>query len=163
MNEYYLNAPRTEEENLETRVADQLQWFDKNSKKNKRWFMHLKVIEIVLSLCIPFLAGYLTTGNAGWNVAVGLLGVVIAAIAGILTLVKFQENWIEYRKVSEALQAEKFLYLAKSGPYSRKKVVFSLFVERFEGIIANSNLKWVDSAIESQVTVDADDEGDESS
>ena len=68
----------------------------------------------------------------------------VAAIAGIITLVKFQENWIEYRTVAESLKLEKFLFLAKAGPYKGVTDTFPLFVERFESLISTSTKKWVD-------------------
>jgi hypothetical protein len=148
MNEYYLNAPRTEQDYLDTRVADQISWFDKSSSKNKKWYISLKVTEIILSLFIPFMVGYIDTEKDGLidlTMVIGLLGVMIAVIAGILTLVKFQENWVEYRSVSESLQHEKFTFLGQTGAYRGVANPFGLFVDRFEGVISNSNLKWVDT------------------
>ena len=148
MNEYYLNAPRTEQDYLDTRVADQISWFDKSSSKNKKWYISLKVTEIILSLFIPFMVGYIDTEKDGLidlTMVIGALGVMIAVIAGILTLVKFQENWVEYRSVSESLQHEKFTFLARTGVYKVVENPFPLFVDRIEGIISNSNLKWVDT------------------
>jgi hypothetical protein len=50
--------------------------------------------------------------------------VAVAAIAGLITLIKFQENWTEYRTVSETLKFEKFLFLSKAGPYKEMKDPF---------------------------------------
>ena len=70
---------------------------------------------------------------------------MIALNAGVLTLVKFQANWVEYWSVSESLQHEKFTFLARTGVYKVVENLFPLFVDRIEGITSNSNLKWVDT------------------
>ena len=136
-------APRTEEEYLTARVNDQISWYDKTSADNKRWFMILKVAEIILALFIPFLSAYIGSTGEMLKITVGILGIIVAAIAGIITLVKFQEKWIEYRTVTESLKLEKFLFLAKAGPYRDSSTAFQIFVERFESLIATSTKKWV--------------------
>jgi hypothetical protein len=140
----YILLPRREEDYLQTRVLDQIEWHDRKGTINKKWFVRLKVSEILLSLCIPFLTGYITNSSNTLKVTVGILGIAVAAIAGIITLIKFQENWIEYRTVAESLKMEKFLYLSKAGPYKDEPEPFPLFVERFETLISTSTKKWID-------------------
>jgi Protein of unknown function (DUF4231) len=132
----------TEAEYFEQRLTDQINWYDKKSGHYKKLFMRFKVTEIVLALLIPLLTGYITTEMVGLKVFVGLLGVIVAVAASLLTLYKFQENWIEYRTVSEQLKYEKYLYLAKAGIYKEKRA-FADFVERIEGILSAENAKWV--------------------
>jgi hypothetical protein len=134
--------PRTEEEYLKTRVPDQINWYDKKSILNKRSFLTLKISEIILALLIPFLSGYIDTGNI-LKLAVGVLGACVAMVAGLVTLKKYQENWIEYRTVAESLKLEKYLFLANAGPYKDISNPYSVFVERFESLISNSTKKWM--------------------
>jgi len=135
--------PKTEEEYLKTRVLDQINWYDKKSAHNKKWFLTFKISEIVFALFIPFLSGYINSSGSPLKVVVGILGVIVAAIAGLITLIKFQENWLEYRTVAESLKLEKFLFLSKAGPYKDTSDPFPLFVERFESLISTSTKKWV--------------------
>lgn len=123
------------------RVADQIRWYDKKSATNKNSFLSLKITEIVLALTIPLLSGYMETQSVIAKI-VGVLGLIVATIAGLITLLKYQENWIEYRTVAESLKLEKFLFLAKAGPYKESKASFPLFAERFESLISNSTKKW---------------------
>lgn len=155
--EMYIFLPRSEEDYLTTRVLDQIDWFEKKSALNKRWFNRLKVTEIILSLCIPFSVAYITDGTLSLKIIVGVLGIVVAAIASIMTLLKYQENWVEYRTVAESLKMEKFLYLSKAGPYKRAADPFRLFVERFESLISSSTKKWMDytSKKESEKVIEA--------
>ncbi|MGI8569091.1 MAG: DUF4231 domain-containing protein [Methylocella sp.] len=37
---------------------------------------------------------------------------------GLQQLNQYQANWIAYRSTSEALKHEKFLFLAKAGPFA---------------------------------------------
>ncbi len=144
--------PQGREEYLKERVQDQINWYDGKSGKNKRWFLRLKIMETILALFIPFLTGYITTNNISLKVVVGVLGIIVAAISGLVTLIKFQENWIEYRLVAESLKYEKFLFLAKTGHYKNltdptdtpeSTASYRLFVERFESLISSSNAKWI--------------------
>ncbi len=143
MEELKALLPKTQEDYLQTRVLSQIDWFDRKSGLNKKWFLSLKICEIILALFIPFLSGYINKGNDTIQVVVGITGIVVAAIAGLITLVKFQENWVEYRAVGESLKLEKFLYLSNAGPYAKTTAAYPLFVERFESLIAASNQKWV--------------------
>jgi len=131
----------TTEEYISQRLDDQINWFDKKSSSNKKAFMYLRTVEIIAALIIPFLAGYVDDGNAAKVVFIGALSILVAAIASVLTLYKFQENWIEYRMVAESLKYEKFLFLANAGCY-REDCSFAEFVERIESILSKENAKW---------------------
>jgi hypothetical protein len=143
MEDYNAILPRTEEEYLQTRVLDQINWYDKKSSSNKKWFLSFKITEIILALFIPFLSGYINDNENPLKVIIGALGVIVAAIAGLITLIKFQENWIGYRTIAESLKLEKFLFLSKAGPYKDAGNQYPLFVERFESLISTSTKKWV--------------------
>ncbi len=158
MEEYNSFLPRTEEDYLKMRVYDQICWYDKQSGNNKRRFLGLKITEICLSLCIPFLAAFISSDTSPLKVVVGVLGIVIAAIGGIITLIKFQENWIEYRTVAESLKLEKFLFLAKTGPYKDIADPFALFVDRFESLISTSTKKWVNYVAKKEMEKSAQQE-----
>ena len=142
--DYTATVTSSEKEYLEKRVNDQIRWVDEKSVSNKKWFLSLKVTEIIVALFIPFLTAYITDTGSILKIIVGLLGIIIAAITGIITLLKFQENWIEYRTLSESLKLEKFTFLAKTGIYQNQENAFPNFVERFESLISNSTKNWLD-------------------
>lgn len=130
----------TSDEYLESRLEDQIAWYDAKSKSNKQGFMVLRTIEVVAAATIPLLIGYVTE-HPGLGIIAGIFGVVVAVIAGLLSILKVQENWIEYRSVSESLKHEKFLYLTKSMPYNRAENL-TLLVSRVEGLISKENSNW---------------------
>src|SRR6185436_13624819 len=96
--------------------------------------------------------GYITDKTIGLKIIVGVIGIIVAAVAGLITLIKFQENWIEYRTVAESLKLEKFLFLSKAGPYKNLTDAYPLFVERFESLVSTSTKKWVDYVSKNDTT-----------
>jgi hypothetical protein len=131
-----------EQQYIEQRLDDQINWYDKKSQWNQRCFKRLSVIEIVAASSIPFMVSYITEKAISLKITVGLLGVLVAVISGILALCKFQENWIEYRTTCESLRHEKFLFLTKTAPYNIDKP-FPLLVRRVEELISKENTKWL--------------------
>ena len=134
----------TEEEYIQDRLEDQLKWYDKKSSFNQRMFKRLVVIEILFSITIPFLTSFSSDEKPEIKIIIGTMGITIALIAGLLSLYKFQENWINYRTTAETLKKEKYQYLTKSGVYNNKKEteVFNLLVLRVEAIISTENTHW---------------------
>lgn len=130
-----------EEQFLKERVDDQINWYDKKSQFNQRWYKWLRVGEIVAAAAIPFLAGYMSDKNPAIQVVVGFLGCIIATIAGIVALYQFQENWVEYRTTCESLRHEKYLFLTQTEPYNVDNP-FALFVQRVESLVSTENTKW---------------------
>lgn len=133
-----------EQEYFKQRVESQINWYENKSKWNKSWFTRLKSAEIILALVIPFLSGTAFGENScdlPALIAVGIIGIFVAAVTGLITLLKLQENWFEYRSIAESLKHEKYLYLTKAGPY-KERGSFSAFVERFESYISKENTQW---------------------
>jgi len=73
------------------RLEDQIDWYDRKSNLNQRFFHWLKIIEIVIAAFIPFLsdisAPAILTGGAG---------VLIVVLEGLQHLFQFQHNRITY-------------------------------------------------------------------
>ena len=130
-----------EEQFLKERVDGQINWYDKKSQFNQRWFKCLRVGEIVAAAAIPFLAGYMSNKTPAIQIVVGFLGFIIAIIAGVVALCQFQENWVEYRTTCESLRHEKYLFLTQTEPYNVDNP-FPLFVQRVESLVSTENTKW---------------------
>ena len=85
----------------------------------------LRLTEIVFAASIPLLAGY--TQVSGYEtyvgLAIGVIGLIVAVIAGIVSLYRFQENWNEYRAIAESLKQEKYLYLASGRAVQRRSTL----------------------------------------
>ena len=133
-----------EAEYLEQRLEDQIDWYDKKSVTNQAAYKRLRLIEIVAAASIPMLAGYSQiSGKAGMaiGVAIGVIGLIVAVLAGIVSLYRFQENWNEYRASAESLKQEKYLYLARVEPYNGDQP-FELLVQRVEALLKSETTGW---------------------
>ena len=134
-----------EQDYLDLRLEDQINWYDMKSKFNQKMYKRLVLIEIVFSVSIPFFASYANDENPVIKIIIGIIGVSIALIAGIMNLYKFHENWIGYRTTSETLKHEKYLFLTKSGFYKEiesKETPYNNLVKRIESIISKENTNW---------------------
>jgi Protein of unknown function (DUF4231) len=129
------------EEYIEQRLNDQIGWYDRKSATNQHWFKWLRFTEIVAAATIPFLSGF-AGHSLSIKIAIGALGVVVAVIASLLGLLHFQEHWISYRAMAEALKTEKFLFLTQTQPYE-KEDAFHLLVQRVEALLSKENTDWL--------------------
>lgn len=120
------------------RLEDQIAWYNGRSEYNQRWFKWLKAAVLVAGAAIPVLAGI--GARAIWT---GGLGVLIVVLEGLQQLNQYQQNWINYRSTCEALKHEKYLYLAKAGPYASANDPHALLAERVESLVSQEHAKWV--------------------
>jgi hypothetical protein len=128
---------------VEKRLADQLAWYSQKSRAARRAFKRIKVVEIISAALIPFFTGQT------WpyvNYMIGGLGVLITVLEGVLHLNQYQENWTNYRNTAESLKHEKFLFLAKAGPYANIADVKIELAQRVEALISQENSQWVATA-----------------
>ena len=120
------------------RLEKQIDWYDSKCKINQRWSQGLKIIEIIIAAFIPFLAG--TNAPA---ILTGTAGVLIVILEGVQQLFQFQHNWITYRSTCENLKHEKYLWLAKAGPYLNIKAADAVLADRVESLISKEHSKWI--------------------
>jgi hypothetical protein len=135
------NQPKqTPEEVTLARLDDQITWYSQKSKLNQRRFKVMKGITIASAATIPVL----TTAPIpeGTHIAAGL-GVLIAIMEGLQQMNQYNSNWTSYRSTSEALKHEKYLYLAKAGPYLSAQNPPVMLAERIESLISQEGSKWL--------------------
>ena len=125
---------------LEDRYEDQIRWYGKTSRRNKRYYSWFQWSAIALSASIPVLVVTLD-GNDKWITAA--LSVVLAIATTGLKTFKFQENWLNYRTIAETLKKEKFYLCADLFEYATVENKERLFVERVERIISTENTLWI--------------------
>ena len=134
-----------------TRLEDQIEWYDRRAAGAQRTYRRLKVVEIVLGALIPFLAGFqdnlasLLGPGLVWvpAVLIALLGVAVVVLEGLQHLNQYHQLWLGCRSTCEALQREKFLFLADAGPYAGTEDKRAHLAERVEELISSENTKWV--------------------
>lgn len=135
------------EEYLHDRLDSQINWYSGKSRWNQQCFKRLRAVEILFAVAIPFLISQISANSELLKLAAGAMGIVVALIAGLVTLYRFQEHWIEYRTTAETLKHEKYLYLTQSAPYDGDDA-FHLLVGRIESSISRENSGWAQSTRE---------------
>ncbi len=131
----------TQEEYMQQRVDSQLQWYSDKAKLNKNWYIRLEVIAIILSVSIPFVSNFMTAATPWIKHCVSFIGVAIAAITGILALMKFRDNWVEYRTTAELLRHERYMFLTRTGAYAAVNR-FDIFVQTIENLLSKEVSNW---------------------
>jgi hypothetical protein len=121
------------------RLEDQISWYNKNSLRSHFLFKMLKAVVIVCAALIPLLSGLQAT--LPW--LTGSLGALIAVLEGLQQLNQYQQNWIRYRATCESSKREKYLYLAKAGPYAGVSDARALLAERIESLGSEEEAKRV--------------------
>lgn len=135
------NASISPDKYLFERLEDQIDWYNKKSQWNQKWYKRIKNTETILSALIPFIMIF-GSDNFYLKLLIALFGAIVAILSSVHGLYNFHENWIEYRSTSETLKHEKYMYLTKSGFYANKEDCFNSFVERVESIISHENINW---------------------
>lgn len=137
-----------EEEYLKNRLDDQIKWYESKSATNKKKFHYLKISEIIISISVPLLAGYIDEFYR-IKFLIGIMSYLVAIIAGLIVLLRYNENWVSYRTTAESLKHEKYMYLTHSGPY-KETTNFNLLVERVESLISKENSNWTQIIVQQE-------------
>jgi hypothetical protein len=119
------------------RLEEQVKWYSNGARRNKRWYLRIKLVQIVSAASIPVLAA---TSLPTW--VAGSLGALIVVLESVQQLFQFHSNWTHYRSTSEALKHEKFLYLAHAGSYATAENPEALLAERIEGRVSQEHASW---------------------
>jgi hypothetical protein len=119
------------------RLDGQVAWFTEKSSFNRSRFQMLKIAQIVAGALIPFASSV----GAPAYVASGF-GVLIVIFEGLQSLNQYQHTWISYRSTCEELKREKYLWLAKAGPYANAANANAVLAERVEAILSGEDSSW---------------------
>jgi len=120
------------------RLENQISWYDSKSINNQRTFKLLKIVEIGAAALVP-----VSATMAMPTAITASLGILITLLEGLQHLNQYQHNWITYRSTCESLKHEKYLYLAKAGPYASSNDPHVLLAERVESLVSQEHKKWI--------------------
>jgi Protein of unknown function (DUF4231) len=135
----------TDADYIAQRLDNQMEWFERKCAYNQKAYKRLRMVELLAAALIPLLSGIDSTRLPHGTLIIGVLGMLIALIAGAMSLFKFHENWLQYRVTGEALKHERFMYLCRTGPYGADNR-YPLLVERVEKILMKENAAWAQTA-----------------
>ena len=128
---------------IEERLENEIAWYERKSRNNKRYYYFLRVIELVSAAFIPFLINYLGEDTGLLKSVIETLSILVLITTGMISIFQFRELWTEYRTNAESLKHEKYLYLSASNPYHQGEK-FKLLVERVERLISIEHSRWQD-------------------
>lgn len=120
-----------------TRLLEQIDWYDRGSRRNQRWFKRLKMAQIILAAGIPVAAA-----ASAPSVVVAVAGALIVVLESVQQLQQYQQNWTQYRATCERLKHERFLFATLAGPYGRAPRPAGLLAERTEGLVSQEQAAW---------------------
>ncbi len=128
---------------LKDRYEKQVKWYSQKSSENKKWCLGLNTYTIVVSIVVPIATLTLDTSQLIIKFLIAVLSSTVAIATGVNSLLKFHDNWINYRTTSETLKKEKSFYQGGVGEYAQSSDKEALFIERVESIISRENSLWL--------------------
>lgn len=130
---------------LTDRIQAQINWHSDKANRNKTHYYLAEIITLGAGALIPVINVFDVLSNPN---LIRILSAALAALAvfssGISKLYKFQENWLNFRALAEALRREKELYSYHVGDYeSQSDRRQKLLVERVENMLASATSQFV--------------------
>ncbi|MFN7899627.1 MAG: DUF4231 domain-containing protein [Synechococcaceae cyanobacterium] len=127
---------------LQERLEEQISWLSQASQSNKRAFLRLRLLQILLGTAITIFSPFSTRFSWG-ALAVSLAGGAVAVAGSLMALQRHQENWLRYRSLAQALKHEKYLYLTDTPPYDAADSAFQRLVSTCEALMAAESNQWI--------------------
>ena len=130
---------------IDERYYDQIKWYDEKSEKNKKLYEKFQFGLIIFSAITPVLIAIqmdpIISSYLKWFPII--TSVFVAILASVLKTFKYQENWLNYRTISETLKKEIHFYNGNIDDYDGVEDKEALFIGRVESIISRENTSWV--------------------
>jgi hypothetical protein len=126
------------------RIDEQINWHSNRANWNKRRYYITEIITLVAGALIPVANVLNMVSEPLLRILSASLGALSVLALGVSKLFKFQENWLNYRALAEAMRREKELFLNGVGDYDvpterrNKKLV-----ERVETMLASTTSKFI--------------------
>jgi hypothetical protein len=130
---------------INERIDDQIGWHSQKSKWNKQRYYFTEVVLLLSTALIPVINVFNILPNTSLTrILSAVLGAVGVIASGVSKLYKFQENWLNYRALTEALRREKEFYVHQIGAYETaaergKKIL----VVNVENLLASATSQFV--------------------
>lgn len=129
---------------IKGRLEDQSKWHSDKAAWNKKCHYTTEIITLVAGALIPVVNVLDVPSGISLQVASASLAALIVVSSSVAKLLKYQENWLSFRAIAEALEREKELYEHEVGDYAvaqnpREK----LLVERIENMLASTTSQFL--------------------
>ena len=149
-----LELTELQKETMKGRWLDQRDYASRESAKNQKRYVRLRLIAIIGGVLIPALVSL--NLDAPFNVYLRAIVWVVSLSVAISTAVEeffhYGERWVNYRRTTELLKMEFWQFIQRSGPYQRfrsHRTSYDDFAARVEQIIMQDvNLYVTELALE---------------
>lgn len=121
---------------INQRIKLKVNEFRRKAEQNQRNYYFGQSLAIITAASVPVLSAFSASGEATFPIwPIALCGGASAVIAGLLSLFKFQENWLRYRSAYQDLDSNLSQFNISTGIYSHRNNAFDLLVENCENIL----------------------------
>jgi hypothetical protein len=129
---------------LEDRIESQRKWHSHEATVNKKRYYFAETVALVAGASIPVINVLNVMPGRTLQFLSASLAAIIVISSGISKLLKYQENWLNYRALAEALKREKELYLYKVGDYDREDDLRDkILIERVENLLGTTTSQFI--------------------
>ena len=129
-------------EDIRDRIENMLIWYIKRAASSKRWYYIFTLSSIIAGASVPIIS--LSSGAELKDIIVAAISAIGAISISVCTLFSFKDNWRRYRKYSELLKRECFMFISHSGIYEDvSKDINQLFIDQIENVTSTENEEWV--------------------
>lgn len=117
-------------------VGNLVDWYDRRARANRVYHMLLQTGLILTASALPVLA------SLDVRAATIVTSCIVAALTAFARLTRFDELWLRYRAVTEALRRECRLFDAALLDYVQAEDRVGLLARRVEAIVGNELSQW---------------------
>lgn len=129
---------------LDTRVKEQLSYYEGAANKAKKAHHRAQTTIIVFGVLVPVIVNipntFLSAGLV--TLVVTVMTLVIAVLTGLSNFRKWGDLWLSFRMTEELLKREKFAFLTGSGDYQDRETAFPAFANKVELIVSAEHNKF---------------------
>jgi hypothetical protein len=123
------------------RLQCQINYYEGERDGNRGLYQNVKVAQLVTAASVPILTAVPAVRlDQPWIIAA--LGATVVVLEGFQQLKGYHDNWLRFAQTAEALKREKYLHLARAGPYAHARNGYRLLEERVERIVSGETGTW---------------------
>jgi Protein of unknown function (DUF4231) len=133
-------------------IDTQIEWYDSNARRTRRWHFRLRGAQIILAAAIP--VTQIIPAAVGWRIVAGVFGGLIAICQGFDSMHHYGDHYVAWRATAQQLLRERGLFAAHAGGYKdlSSDEALSTLATRTDAIEAEEQQRWATGQKDSPAT-----------
>lgn len=131
-------AEQREQDYMNNRWLNQQKYYSNKASQSKRQHMTFQLITAIGAVAVPILLNINFAAADVKNWIITAIALAVAIVTAIDRTLKPGDEWYNFRRASEALKTQGWLYKTRVDPYHRQNA-FDVFVKNCEAIITAQN------------------------